>query len=62
MKSDELKYSDIRSIRIKSLIDAILELNQYSQLSPQTVTELEKLRKLRRYKKQILKDFIDDKI
>jgi hypothetical protein len=57
MKTDEINYSDIRSLRIKILIDAMLEFNQFGQLSPQTVNLLEKSRKFKRIKKQLISNF-----
>jgi len=62
MKTDEIQYTDIRALRIKILIDAILELNQFGQLSPETVIILEKSRKFKRYKKIQLSNYTDDKI
>lgn len=50
-----------KNLKIRSLIEAILELNSKGQLSPQTVTELEKMKQMRFYKNVKISNHTDDK-
>ena len=49
-----------KNLKIRSLIEAILELNSKGQLSPQTVTELEKMKQMRFYKNVKISNHTDD--
>lgn len=62
LKPNEITQTDISKLKFKTIIEAILELNQFNELSPQTIDELNKMKHFRMIKFQNGKTTDDKKL